>query len=294
MEFGLFKKEWLNEMVTNNGDSVLNLTFENPVLLVFLRHFGCIFCKEALVDISKNRSKIETGGLKIVFVHMTDVETAEKNCAETSNKNVTECTLKKEAQLALWICLGTICRIGELLKTEWKHINFEQRTWFIPAANTKGEQGRKSDQIIYISDFTIDKFEQLHAITGASKWVFPGRITNSHVDIKTVSKQVGDRQVKFKSRTRKLKNRVEDNSLVLGNEDWTPHDLRRTGATMMQKLKISREVINLCQNHVIGSKVDRVYLLDDYADDKREAWGKLGDRIEAILSSSSIVSMKVA
>ena len=36
MEFGLFKKEWLNEMVTNNGDSVLNLTFENPVLLVFL------------------------------------------------------------------------------------------------------------------------------------------------------------------------------------------------------------------------------------------------------------------
>ena len=226
--------------------------------------------------------------LKTIF------ETAEKNCAETSNKNVTECTLKKEAQLALWICLGTICRIGELLKTEWKHINFEQRTWFIPAANTKGEQGRKSDQIIYISDFTLDKFEQLHALTGASKWVFPGRITNSHVDIKTVSKQVGDRQVKFKSRTRKLKNRVEDNSLVLGNEDWTPHDLRRTGATMMQKLKISREVINLCQNHVIGSKVDRVYLLDDYADDKREAWNKLGDRLESILSASNVVSLKSA
>ena len=70
---------------------------------------------------------------------------------------------------------------------------------------------------------------------GASKWVLPGRIPNNHVDIKTVSKHVGDRQVKFKSRTRKLKNRVEDNSLVLGNEDWTPHDLRRTGATMMQR-----------------------------------------------------------
>ncbi len=226
--------------------------------------------------------------LKTIF------ETSEKNCAETSNKNVTECTLKKEAQLALWICLGTICRIGELLKTEWKHINFEQRTWFIPAANTKGEQSRKYDQIVYISNFTLDKFEQLHALTGASKWVFPGRITNSHVDIKTVSKQVGDRQVKFKSRTRKLKNRVEDNSLVLGNEDWTPHDLRRTGATLMQKLKVSREVVNLCQNHVIGSKVDRVYLLDDYADEKREAWNKLGDRLEAILSASNVVTLKSA
>ncbi|MDD2775646.1 MAG: hypothetical protein PHU06_06805 [Gallionella sp.] len=36
---------------------------------------------------------------------------------------------------------------------------------------------------------------------------------------------------------------------------------------MMQNLKVSREVINLCQNHAIGSKIDRVYLLDDYTDE---------------------------
>jgi hypothetical protein len=88
MEFGLFKKEWLNQMVTNNGDSVFNLTFENPVLLVFLRHFGCIFCKEALVDISNSRSKIETSGLKIVFVHMTDFDTAEKNFSKFGLLNI--------------------------------------------------------------------------------------------------------------------------------------------------------------------------------------------------------------
>ena len=248
----------------------------NPAELVNIKQ---LVPKDYIKERKRLLSTEEIVKLKTIF------EAAEKNCAETSNKNVTECTLKKEAQLALWICLGTICRIGELLKTEWKHINFGQRTWFIPAANTKGEQGRKSDQIVYISNFTLDKFEQLHALTGTSEWVFPGRITNSHVDIKTVSKQVGDRQVKFKSRTRKLKNRVEDNSLVLGNEDWTPHDLRRTGATMMQKLKINREVINLCQNHAIGSKIDRVYLLDDYADEKREAWNKLGDQLEAILNA---------
>ena len=249
----------------------------NPAELVNIKQ---LVPKDYIKERKRLLSIEEIVKLKTIF------EAAEKNCAETSNKNVTERALKAESQLALWICLGTLCRIGELLKTEWKHVNFEQRTWFIPAANTKGEQGRKSDQIVYISNFTLDKFEQLHALTGTSEWVFPGRITNSHVDIKTVSKQVGDRQVKFKSRTRKLKNRVEDNSLVLGNEDWTPHDLRRTGATMMQKLKVNREVINLCQNHVIGSKVDRVYLLDDYADEKREAWNKLGDQLEAILSTS--------
>jgi integrase len=80
----------------------------------------------------------------------------------------------------------------------------------------------------------------------------------------------------------------------LGDEDWTPHDMRRTGATLMQKLKINRDVINLCQNHTIGTKVDRSYLLDDYADEKRDAWYKLGDRIEAILSASNVVSLKSA
>ena len=214
--------------------------------------------------------------------------------ADAPQKYGTERPLKKEAQIALWLCLGTICRIGELLMTEWKHVNFEQRTWFIPAANTKGERGRKCDQLVYLSDFTLGQFKQLHALTGDSEWAFPARYKEGHVCEKTVSKQVGDRQVKFKSRTRKLQCRVENNSLVVGDEEWTPHDLRRTGATLMQKLKVSREVVNLCQNHVIGSKVDRVYLLDDYADEKREAWNKLGDRLEAILSASNVVSLKSA
>lgn len=224
--------------------------------------------------------------LKTIFDEMA------KNYADASEKYGTERPLKKEAQIALWLCLGTICRIGELLMTEWKHVNFEQRTWFIPAANTKGERGQKRDQLVYLSDFTLDQFKQLHALTGDSDWAFPARYKEGHVCEKTVSKQVGDRQVKFKQRSRKLQCRVENNSLVTGDVKWTPHDLRRTGATLMQKLKISREVVNLCQNHVIGSKVDRVYLLDDYADEKREAWNKLGDRLEAILSTSNVVRLK--
>jgi len=243
-------------------------------------------------DYSKERTRLlsieEICKLKQIF------NQSEASYAEAANRRSAERPLKKEAQIAVWLCLGTLCRIGELLMTEWKHVDFEQRTWFIPAANTKGERGRKSDQLVYLSDFTLAQFKQLHALTGDSPWAFPARIKEGHVCEKTVSKQVGDRQVKFKSRTRKLQNRVENNNLVVGDQEWTPHDLRRTGATMMQKLKISREVINLCQNHVIGSKVDRVYLLDDYAEEKREAWNKLGDRLEAILSSTNVVSLKSA
>lgn len=236
----------------------------------------------------RNLSIEEISKLKSIF------DTTAQVYADAPKKYGTERPLKKESQIALWLCLGCVCRIGELLKTEWKHIDFEQRTWFIPAANTKGERGKKRDHLVYLSDFTLGQFRQLHALTGDTAWAFPARYKDGHVCEKTVSKQVGDRQMKFKNRTRKLKCRVENNSLVLGKMEWTPHDMRRTGATMMQKLDIARDVVNLCQNHVIGSKVDQSYLLHNYADEQREAWHKLGDRLEAILSSSNVVSLKRA
>ena len=208
-----------------------------------------------------------------------------KDYLEAPKKYGVERALKNEVQLAMWICLSTLCRIGELLMAEWKHIDFEARTWFIPAENVKGEDSEKRDQLVYLSDFALEKFKQLHTHTGDSLWTFPARYKIGHVCVKSASKQVGDRQIKFKNRTKKLQARVENNSLVLGDEEWTPHDLRRTGATMMQQLvpKVSRDVINLCQNHVIGTKVDRVYLLDDYADEKKDAWYRLGNKLEAIL-----------
>jgi AhpC/TSA antioxidant enzyme len=66
----------LEEMVTNEGDTLYSLSLISPVMLVFLRHFGCVFCKEALKDIALRRRAIERNGIKIVFVHMSDEETA--------------------------------------------------------------------------------------------------------------------------------------------------------------------------------------------------------------------------
>ena len=227
--------------------------------------------------------------LKFIF------DSTAQSYLDAPTKYGTERPLKKEVQIAMWLCLSTICRIGELLLTEWKHVDFKERTWFIPAANTKGEQGAKTDQLVYLSDFALDQFKQLHILTGDTSWAFPAIFKDGHVCVKSASKQIGDRQVQFKQRSKKLACRVENNSLVLSDdEEWTPHDLRRTGATLMQQLKVHRDVINLCQNHVIGSKVDRVYLLDEYADEKREAWYKLGDRLEAILSATNVVSLKTA
>ncbi|MBK7408770.1 MAG: redoxin domain-containing protein [Saprospirales bacterium] len=70
--------EILQGMITNTGDNLYKLSFKQPVLLVFLRHFGCTFCREALADISKKRASIEEKGTQIVFVHMADEEVADR------------------------------------------------------------------------------------------------------------------------------------------------------------------------------------------------------------------------
>lgn len=57
---------------TENGIPFVELVEESPVLLVFLRHAGCTFCREALSDISVSRDRIEADGVRIVLVHLGD------------------------------------------------------------------------------------------------------------------------------------------------------------------------------------------------------------------------------
>lgn len=205
--------------------------------------------------------------------------------ALATNKRSAPRPLLPETQLALWICLSTCCRIGELLMARWEHVQGDQ--WVIPKANYKrARRDKRGDYLILLSPFAQRQFDALRAITGRSEWCFPAKDDGDHVDIKTVSKQVGDRQFRYKSR-KPLKNRRNDNTLVLTtgvDQEWTPHDLRRTGSTIMQRLGISNDIRNLCLNHSIGSKIDRTYGLYDFAEEKREAWAKLGAEIETILS----------
>jgi len=55
---------------TQNGASLAELASRSPVLLVFLRHTGCTFCREALSDLSAARERLERKGIRIVLVHL--------------------------------------------------------------------------------------------------------------------------------------------------------------------------------------------------------------------------------
>lgn len=64
-----------------NGKSINELSKDQVLLVVFLRHSGCTFCREALADLCKQRGQLAVDGVAPVLVHMGDNE-AEKSFFE--------------------------------------------------------------------------------------------------------------------------------------------------------------------------------------------------------------------
>ena len=55
---------------TQYGETLMTMSTETPLQIVFLRHGGCTFCREALADIAARREAIEADDTRIVLVHM--------------------------------------------------------------------------------------------------------------------------------------------------------------------------------------------------------------------------------
>lgn len=72
----------LPSMVTTQGDFVVDLSKERPILLVFLRHFGCTFCREALADLAAKQQEIAAADIHLVLVHMSNKGVADKYFAK--------------------------------------------------------------------------------------------------------------------------------------------------------------------------------------------------------------------
>jgi integrase len=194
----------------------------------------------------------------------------------------------QEASIAaIWIMLATCCRVGEISQARWKDVNFEAGVWVIPAENAKNGKAHR----VVLSDFAKARFQELARLNEGrgSQWVLPAskKDGDEHIYLKSLTKQIGGRQRSEKSAG---ENRSSNTSaLELEGGRWTPHDLRRTGATLMRKLKVSSDTIEKCLNHVETNKLKRIYQRDDLEDEQAEAWRLLGARIEVLVSGGGNV-----
>ncbi|GAB6141458.1 site-specific integrase [Methylosoma difficile] len=196
-------------------------------------------------------------------------------------RQLPDANLLKSTECAIWIALSTLCRIGELSKAQFSHIDFEAKTWKIPEENSKNGKAHT----IYLSDFALAQFKLLKQIAKSDIWIFPNRDNSSHVCEKSITIQIRGRQT-----TALLSHRAKDSqALMLADGNWTPHDLRRTGATLMGKLyvrgvRIQGDVIEKCLNHTEENKVKRIYQRQGLEEEQTEAWQALGEKLNLLVN----------
>ena len=177
-------------------------------------------------------------------------------------------------------------------------IDLDSQTWHM--LNTKNQRGH----IIHLSAFTVTQFESLlryreverEAPNGQlSPWVFPATDNRQPVCVRSLGKQLADRQRQPEAR---MSNRTKaTTALMMPGGTWTAHDLRRTASTLMSKLGISDDVINECTNH-IKQGVIGIYNQDRREAAQVQAFDALGLRLAELTSGvaadSNVVMLRGA
>ena len=206
-------------------------------------------------------------------------------------------SLSKATIAATWIALSTCCRIGELTSAQWAHIDLKAGIWWIPSQHSKNGKAHT----VYLSTFAQAQFESLRAIATEAaeiakkqnpaakmtEWVYPNRHNDGPISTKTITKQLGDRQRGDRAPMQRRVMAAYANALSLPGGRWTPHDLRRTGATMMVALGVIPEVAERCLNHTEENRVKRTYQRHSYEREMREAWRLLGERIALLTTDDT-------
>lgn len=215
--------------------------------------------------------------------------------------------------LAVWLTLATAVRIGECMGAAWgdtlpaerkarqRRINelrevadaagaklgivdTKARTWHLP--DTKNQRSHT----IHLSAFALVQIERLAALrelahAEPSPWLFPATDAKLPVCIKSLGKQIADRQREPERRMRARTKATE--ALLLPAGRWTMHDLRRTAATLMARLGIGSDVIDECLNHMPAGRMVRVYVHDRREADQARAFDALGQRLAELTSGKA-------
>lgn len=173
-------------------------------------------------------------------------------------------------KIALKLQLVTAQRKGEILGAEWSEINLETRWWVIPDNKAKNGIHHR----VALSELAIELINELKKFSGKSRWLFPSDTNRSHMRGESIDKAVrrSDEQVFEKV---KIKH-------------FTPHDLRRTAATHMTEMGISRLVVSKILNH-IDSSITAIYDRHSYDTEKRNALERWGEKLKQIINPEQCI-----
>ena len=145
-------------------------------------------------------------------------------------------------RLALKFMLVTLARGCEVRHMRWSDIDFSERIWTLP--KTKNGHTHR----IYLGDIALQILDKVKKHTKDSEYVF-GSAGSYHSSKKSqkILKPMSGRTL-----CQPLNEHSSDFDI---KKRFTPHDLRRTGATIIAGLFGRRDLVKMCLNHVSSDVV---------------------------------------
>ena len=177
--------------------------------------------------------------------------------------------MSETSRLALKLQLATAQRIGEVARATWDELDLETGWWTIPAKRAKNRLPHR----VPLSPLSLELLSAAQARSAQSPYVFPSPVLVGQ------DRNPRHRPVGPESLTRAVNRNID----VLGGTRFTPHDLRRTAASMMASSGVSRVVLKMILNHV-DNDVTAIYDRHSYDPEKREALERWGERLASIVS----------
>jgi len=177
--------------------------------------------------------------------------------------------MAEPTKLALRILLITGQRRGEMTLAQWSDFDLDRKLWTIPIELLKSSHARRENpepHLVPLSPLALEILTKLKALTGNSTYVLPAYASSR-------------RDAPYSEGV--LTRAVRQNLKHFGIAHFTPHDLRRTAASFMTKLKVPRLHVEKVLNHSTGD-IAEVYDRHDYLPEKRAALERWAEHLQAI------------
>ncbi len=190
-------------------------------------------------------------------------------------------SMEPNVRLILRLMLATGQRKGEVMGLQEREIDLDKALWVLPASRAKN--GR--EHLIPLSPLARRLLTE--ASSSESGCVFVSPRTDAAYRGQSIDHAVRymfHPRIPARPRRDGTPNRVANPPLAGLMEPFTPHDLRRTAATRMRELGISRGDVKLVLNHAESDVTARYDRYDGLAEKRRalEIWGR---RLEQIVNN---------
>jgi integrase len=187
-----------------------------------------------------------------------------------------------ETKLALRLLILTAQRPGEILTLRWSEIDEPAGWWTIPGAKAKNKKPHR----VPLSPQAVEVLREAKALNPKAAHVFPSPRLVEDTDAKVEPGEPAPRK-DVPMGACSLALAVRRNLSHFGVAPFRPHDLRRTAASHMTGLGISRLVVSKILNHT-DPTVTAVYDRNSYDKDKREALDTWGRKLAGLVARTRL------